>query len=110
VIEHLQPARVAELFHECHRAMRPGGKLILITPNAKDLRTTERFWLDPSHVRPYPQKLLTAMLADAGFSHVTVTEDREPSRNFLERIVKLLIRVWFLGYMFRGDLVVIAER
>jgi ubiquinone/menaquinone biosynthesis C-methylase UbiE len=110
VIEHFTPQDAADLFHEMFRVVKPGGAIVLITPNARDLRTTERFWLDTTHVRLYPQKLLLAMLNHEGFRKIATMEDREPSRNFMETLMKFLVRTWFLGYMFRGDLVVIATR
>ena len=36
-----------------------GGKLVVVTPNVADLWTmTEAFWLDLTHIRPYPLPLL----------------------------------------------------
>jgi hypothetical protein len=61
-------------------------------------------------VRPYPEKLLIALLKKEGFKDITVSEDREPARNIMERFVKVFLRIWFMGFMFRGDLVVIAKR
>jgi ubiquinone/menaquinone biosynthesis C-methylase UbiE len=105
----MQPARAIEFLKESCRVLKPGSRLIIITPNSKDLRTTERFWLDVSHVRPYPEKLLVPLLEREGFTVLAVAEDREPTNNFFERVAKAIVRIWFMGYMFRGDLVVIAE-
>ncbi len=109
VIEHMDPARAIELLKESCRVLKPDSRLIIITPNSKDLRTTERFWLDVTHVRPYPEKLLVPLLEREGFAILEVAEDREPTKNIFERVAKILLRIWFMGYMFRGDLVVIAE-
>jgi SAM-dependent methyltransferase len=110
VIEHMEPNKAIEFLREGFRIIKPGGFFIIITPNPKDLRTTERFWLDVTHVRPYPEKLLIALLKKEGFKDITVSEDREPARNILERFVKVFLRIWFMGFMFRGDLVVVAKR
>jgi O-antigen chain-terminating methyltransferase len=110
VIEHLQPADAVELLRESYRVLQPGGRLLLITPNAKDIRTAERFWLDMTHVRPYPAKLLRFLLKREGFRSVRSFHDREPARNFLERMAKTFLRMWFMGYMFTGDLVVVADK
>ncbi len=55
LIEHLPPKAAMELISLCHRALRPGGTLVLVTPNPADLKViTHYFWLDLTHVRPYP--------------------------------------------------------
>jgi len=110
VIEHMQPVEVIEFFHQSSRVLKEAGILLIITPNAQDLRTTERFWLDITHVRPYPRKLLHFLLSKEGFSEITSTNDREPARNILERAAKTFLRLWFMGYLFTGDLVVTAKR
>jgi len=110
VIEHLDPSHALELLSESYRVLKKGSKIIFITPNAKDLRTTERFWLDITHVRPYPEKLMKFLLLRQGFASVQTFTDEEPSQNLFEKIVKKFLRLWFMGYIFTGDLVVIAER
>ena len=110
VIEHMQPVDAIEFIRESHRTLLPSAKLLLVTPNAKDLRTTERFWLDVTHVRPYPEKLLRFLLKKEGFSKVSCTTGPEPAGNILIRIAKTLLRAWFMGFMFTGDLVVLAEK
>ena len=73
VIEHLSYNDAMELIELCHAAIRPGGVLLLVTPNSLDLAViSEIFWLDPTHVRPYPTRLLKSMVESAGM-HVTLT-------------------------------------
>ena len=110
VIEHMQPRDAIEMIHEFRRVVKAGGRLILVTPNASDLMTSERFWLDPTHVRPYPEKLLVLLLERAGFKIIKTTRDKEPNRHFLVGIAKAFLNLWFMGFMFKGDLVVIAAR
>ncbi len=110
VIEHLSPNDVIELINQAFRVLKPGGKLLLITPNAKDLRTAERFWLDITHVRLYPNKLLRVLLQREGFHNIRTFADKEPANNIFVHIIKIMVRLWFLGFMFVGDLVVIGER
>jgi len=63
VIEHLGYADGMNLFKLCFNALRPGGTLVVVTPNSADLAViSEIFWLDPTHVRPYPKLLLQSML------------------------------------------------
>jgi len=110
VIEHMQPTDVIELLRESFRILKKGSKLVIITPNTKDLRTTERFWLDVTHVRPYPEKLLRLLLQKEGFVRVKSTTGKEPADNIVVRLAKTFLRIWFMGFMFTGDLVVIAEK
>jgi SAM-dependent methyltransferase len=110
VIEHMQPAQAVDLIRESYRVLKPGSRIVIITPNAKDLRTGERFWLDLTHVRPYPEKLLVVLLKRQGFSGVKSYEHGEPTKNIFEKCAKALLKMWFMGFMFRGDLAVVADR
>ena len=73
VVEHLPPAEVDRLLALAWRALRPGGRLILETPNPESLVAgASRFWLDPTHRRPvHPQRLASAARA-AGFETVEI--------------------------------------
>jgi SAM-dependent methyltransferase len=110
VIEHMQPAQAMKLIKECYRVLIPGAHIVIITPNPKDLRTGERFWLDITHVRPYPEKLLMVLMQREGFTDIQTREDGEPAKNLFEKCAKALLKIWFMGFMFRGDLVVVARR
>ncbi len=69
LIEHLDPERAQELLRAAHEAMQPGGMIVIVTPNPRDwMVLSDIFWLDPTHVRPYPIQLVTAMLESAGFT------------------------------------------
>ena len=53
------------------RALRPGGVLILETPNPLSLVVAARnFWLDPTHRRPVHPESLKLSLELAGFDPV----------------------------------------
>lgn len=68
VIEHMGYDDALLLLELCNRVLRPGGVLLLVTPNPEDLAIiSEIFWLDPTHVRPYPRLLLESMLQANGF-------------------------------------------
>jgi hypothetical protein len=63
-----------------------------------------------THVRPYPEKLMRFLLARQGFSCIKTFTNTEPYKNFFEKVAKTLMRIWFMGYIFTGDLVVVAQR
>ncbi len=68
VIEHLPPELVIELLREGLRVVRPGGLLILETPNAENLQVgAHTFYLDPTHRSPVPQAFLAFMASQIGW-------------------------------------------
>ena len=68
VIEHMGYQDALSFLTLCHGALRNDGVLLLITPNPEDLTIiSEIFWLDPTHIRPYPLLLLKSMLDAVGF-------------------------------------------
>lgn len=68
VVEHLPAAAVDSLVDLAWRALRPGGLLLLETPNPLSLVAgASRFWIDPTHRRPVHPERLRALLVSAGF-------------------------------------------
>jgi len=81
VVEHCDGAAALDLVAACARVLQPGGRLLVATPNAKNLVVLEEvFWLDPSHVRPYPRALLEQMGRSAGSRSSPATTTRRPRR------------------------------
>ncbi len=71
VIEHLPPESLDRLVRLAWRALRPGGALILETPNPLSVVVAARnFWLDPTHQRPVHPESLRLSYALAGFDPV----------------------------------------
>ncbi|HEX7185148.1 MAG TPA: class I SAM-dependent methyltransferase [Thermoanaerobaculia bacterium] len=71
VIEHLLPGSLDRLVRLAYRALKPGGVLILETPNPLSMVVAARnFWLDPTHVRPVHPESLKLMYELAGFDPV----------------------------------------
>lgn len=71
VIEHLPVGSLDRLVRLAYRALRPGGVLILETPNPLSMLVAARsFWLDPTHVRPVHPESLKLMYELAGFDPV----------------------------------------
>jgi SAM-dependent methyltransferase len=116
IVEHLSPETVLKLFAHAHRVLRPGGRIIIVTPNPKDIEViTERFWLDITHVRPYPLPLLEKMLEHSGFSIEDSGRDRDsaiPVRSKNPRLMlqKAIKKLRWGEYWGNGDTYVVARR
>ena len=77
VIEHLPAASLPRLAALAWRALRPGGVLILETPNPMSLVVAARnFWLDPTHQRPVHPAMLSFCMEQAGFDPIERLELR----------------------------------
>ena len=95
LIEHLTPFNARVLLEQCARVLAPQGRLLVLTPNPVSLDViSETFWLDPTHVRPYPRPLLENMFLRAGFEILASGHDDPPN---LPR--RTLPRRWFLRAM-----------
>jgi len=113
VIEHLHPPEALRLIRESYRVLRSGGSLVLVTPNPKNLlMLTEVFWLDLTHVRFYPARLLDGVLQDVGFSSVTCYEDKHTAygRALHKRIGAFVRHLWLWGFTNRGDVVAVGRK
>lgn len=72
VIEHLTTDTVIGLLTGINRVLRPGGLVLLATPNPESVITQfHEFWRDPTHVRMYSRQLLEFMVHNAGFEAVS---------------------------------------
>jgi O-antigen chain-terminating methyltransferase len=71
LIEHLIPEQVFELFKLLFQSSTPGTRFVFVTPNFEDISVSgSGFWLDLTHVRPYPGILVQRMLECVGFNQV----------------------------------------
>ena len=113
VIEHFGYDDAMTLLGLCHDALRPGGVLALVTPNPEDLSIIgEIFWLDPTHVRPYPLALLRSMVQTTGFD-VTHEEQFLGSWRMIGRrnLPAFLLRKLVLGRFYgRPNTLLVAKR
>lgn len=73
LVEHLPFQTLIALLDECHRVLRPGGMLILETPNPENLSVGAfSFYMDPTHRNPIPPGLLFWLTRSRGFADVRV--------------------------------------
>jgi len=73
VVEHMIDPR--PLLSECLRLLRPGGALLVATPNPASLLARVKaeafnYWIPPVHCAWYPPRALGRLLTDAGFRPV----------------------------------------
>jgi SAM-dependent methyltransferase len=84
LVEHMPVEARLELIEQAFRVIKPGGLLILETPNPTNLRVgASTFYLDPTHDRPIHPDVLAFMVRDAGFAAIE-TRFLHPRENFSE--------------------------
>jgi O-antigen chain-terminating methyltransferase len=75
VVEHLPPERLPEMIQLCAGRLTRNGVMVVETPNPECLAIfATHFYLDPTHARPIPQKLLAFYLEE---SRVGIMEVRK---------------------------------
>ncbi|MCP4116873.1 MAG: glycosyltransferase [Desulfobacteraceae bacterium] len=95
VIEHLPFQKLSVLFFEIFRVLKPGGMVLLETPNPENLIVASNmFYRDPTHKNPIPRELSEHLLGFHGFTDLShhprhpfpremhLAEDSEIARRF----------------------------
>jgi SAM-dependent methyltransferase/uncharacterized coiled-coil protein SlyX len=73
LIEHYGFEFLVGLLKEILRVLKPGGLVILETPNPDNVLVGSRnFYLDPTHNKPLPSPLIKLVLESCGFSKVKI--------------------------------------
>ena len=73
VVEHIPFKALQRIFTESLRVLKPGGLLILETPNPENIVVgSNSFYLDPTHKSPIPSQLLSFMAEHYDFSRIRV--------------------------------------
>jgi 2-polyprenyl-3-methyl-5-hydroxy-6-metoxy-1,4-benzoquinol methylase len=71
IIEHMAGPEMLQFLLACYQLLTPAGVLLIRTPNWEHPYVREvGFWLDVTHVRPYPAQLLERVLTGVGFGIV----------------------------------------
>ena len=73
MVEHMPHPVVTQLLDEALRVLRPGGVLILETPNPENVLVGScMFYMDPTHLHPIPPPLLQWTVQARGFEQVEI--------------------------------------
>ena len=93
VAEHISFTELQILVSESLRILKPGGLLILETPNPENIAVgTNNFYFDPTHIRPIPYQLLVFIPEYYGFNRTKVLYLQE-SKEVTDRLHPSLIDV-----------------
>lgn len=69
LFEHLEPATLLAVLAEIRRVLRPGGVLIVESPNPHSLRVgAALYWADPTHQRPLLPETLELYVKTSGLA------------------------------------------
>jgi len=94
LIEHLEPAQVFELFRRVKENCAPNVRCRFITNNPEDIGVLgHNFWMDLTHRRLYPARLLVAMAKSQGFNRATAKAFRGSKSNLLGQIIWIFRRL-----------------
>ena len=117
IIEHLAPPDLINLLELAHKRLKPNGRVIVITPNFKDIEVaTSTFWLDITHIRPYPLPLLKQLFEYSEFTVLSLGHypdtggGRPPFRRILSFGRYLYRKIRFGEYSGKGDIFLIAKK
>jgi O-antigen chain-terminating methyltransferase len=73
LVEHLPHPILLQLLDEALRVLRPGGVLILETPNPENVLVGScTFYMDPTHLNPIPPPLLQWLVQARGFEQAAI--------------------------------------
>jgi O-antigen chain-terminating methyltransferase len=71
IVEHIPFDELIMIFQECYRVLTNNGVVIFETPNPENVTVgSNRFYLDPSHLKPIPPELLSYSLQFSGFRNI----------------------------------------
>ena len=78
MVEHIAFEKLQLLVSEALRVLKPGGLLIMETPNPENIVVaTRNFYLDPTHQRPIPPQLLSFLPEFYGFARTKIIRLQE---------------------------------
>jgi len=107
VVEHISFDQLRTLVAEALRVLKPGGLLIMETPNPENMVVaTRNFYLDPTHQRPIPSQLLSFVTEYVGFRRTKTLGLQEPE----DLVQKAQTNLTDLFYGVSPDYAVVAQK
>lgn len=122
LIEHLATSELLSFVKSCHKALRDGSPLVLISPNGCSVFVlTQAFYRDPTHVKPVHPDTLSFLLESQGFRELQVipyepvppelqlsriVDEKDPAQSALNRHIDEINRLLF-GFQ---DYAVVAKK
>ena len=105
VVEHMNLDSLNEFFQKSFDLLKPNGKLIISTLNAKELYVLRDVWDDPTHVRPYSIRALDRAAREFDFSLVKVVK-----HHMRINPLKLLINILFGFSVYSGITLIFKKK
>ena len=106
-VEHISFEQLRTLVSEAFRVLKPGGLLIMETPNPENIVVaTNNFYLDPTHQCPIPAQLLSFIPEYYGFARVKTLRLQESKEIHHRKILDLNDVLWGVS----PDFAVIAQK
>jgi O-antigen chain-terminating methyltransferase len=99
VVEHIDPLRLPGLIKLMAKKLRSGALAVIETPNPECLAIfATHFYIDPTHTRPVPPRLLGFYMEEAGLGRLEV-ERLSPAVNAMPALAELpaAVREQFFG-------------
>jgi len=99
VVEHIDPHRLPDLIVLMAKKLRAGALVAIETPNPECLAIfATHFFIDPTHTRPVPSRLLGFYMEEAGFGRLEV-ERLSPAVDSIPSLAELpaAVREQFFG-------------
>jgi SAM-dependent methyltransferase len=111
--EHITRAEIADTVRECHRCLRPGGRLLVLQPNIRYV--SRDYWMFFDHITPIDDRALCELLEIVGFTMRKVlprflpytTKSRLPKSLLL---IRIYLKIPLLYRLFGGQAFVVAEK
>lgn len=108
VIEHLTLDEGKEMVRNIHLTLKPGGRLILTTPN---VYTPGRYWKDVTHRTPYHYEELGGLLLCQDFEILEICRVfNGPLLSFLTKVYLFSPVFRFLGIDFTKSVLIVARK
>lgn len=99
IIEHFDRDEALAFLDGCLKCLRPGGALVLTTPNGSGLRPGPVVYGDLTHETIFSPDTITLALKLAGFERVSVREIVPPATTMRSRVRRVLWRAIRLSAM-----------